>query len=168
MAIRTRPTRDPSEWSVSEMFKDGASIDMAVNGSVTPVDFKVTAAFRMRLSSMHFEILDVATDPGLFGGLAALANGVAVTIHDENDVQLFDLTEDETVKQNADWGTLAGLSETESVIDSAGAKPDMWNINVGLVELNLILEPGWYVQVKIQDNLSLIDHFHGGIHGRLV
>jgi hypothetical protein len=167
MAIRTRPTKAPLEWTFSEMMKDGSSIDMNVDGT-TPVNFKATATFRTRLTSLHFELTDAATDPSLFGGLAALTNGILLTIHDDNDVQVFDLTRDETVKQNADWGTVAGLSESATVIDSAGSKPDLWSINVDLTELEIILEPGWYVQTKIQDNLSLIDHFHGVAHGKLV
>ncbi len=167
MAIHDRLTRDPTAWAWNPMLKDGSSTAMNVNGSITPVDFKATAPYRVMLTSMHFELRDVGTDPGLFGGIAALTNGIQVSIHDESDTLLMDLTVDETIKTNGDWGSLGGTTSTESVIDAAGAKPDMWNITIGLVELDIILDPNWYVRVRVADNLTLVDHFHGGVHGHL-
>lgn len=69
---------------VNEFFVNGTSSDMAVNGSVTPVSFKIQPPIG-EIWHIHKIAIDMAHgsagDVGLFGDLAALTNGCQLNVY---------------------------------------------------------------------------------------
>ena len=156
----------PDEIFVQD-FSDGATTDMTVNGSVTAVDYRVTcpADKVLVLSLGEWHYADAGIEPLLFGGIAALANGVVVSVHDADDSMFASF---HAITHNLLWSHLGavnvGVIWQGATIDTLSVRWEMTrSIGYGIV-----LEPGQYVQTKIQDDLTALDHFEGSIHGRQI
>jgi hypothetical protein len=139
---------------VFEYLKNGGSIEMAVDGS-TPVEFRYTvpANTTVVLYRCNIIIRDLGITPFRFGALTALTNGLKIEIFNAADALLKSFTVDATIKNNAEFGNLAGVDTT---IDS-GAGGDAlyvrWTIaNSGAA---VKLTAGQYFQVTVQDNISV-------------
>ena len=83
-----------------------ATGDYSDDPGVGNTDFFFTASARCIIARMIVSVGDTggmrAEEYGDIG--AALTNGVLVHLHDADDVVTFDLTGQETVKTNAEWG----------------------------------------------------------------
>ena len=83
-ALKVHVVEDTSPV-VNRFFLDGASSDMSVDGSVTPVSFKIQPPLGESWH-VHKIALDMAHssagDVGLFGNLTALTNGCQLNLYD--------------------------------------------------------------------------------------
>jgi hypothetical protein len=158
----------PEEIFVEEFSLDGLGVsdDMAIDGT-TPAKFKVIcpADKVVILSLGEWHLADAGIEPELFGGIAQLANGVVVSVHDSDDSVIAQFS---PITHNIMW---AHLGATDTSIIWQGATTDQLTIRWEMtrsIGYGIYLTAGQYVQTLIQDNLSLLDHFEGTMHGRVI
>jgi len=129
-------------------------INMAVDGSVTPMYFKVTAGFRetLLINRLMIQIGDAGTlDAGQYGNRVILANGIELGVERDGEV-ILDLTKGLPVKTNADWA--AYCYDVSAIAFGAGDNyiAVRWTfIKDGKA---LRLDEGDSFFIKIQDNLT--------------
>jgi hypothetical protein len=117
--------------------------------------------------SLHFlstHIQDGGTfDPAKYGVLAALTNGVILSIYDEFDVEKLRITEN-PIKDNGEWfhygqtdfgAAGAGGMISHTLIDLAGGTDD-----------GLRLYPGQSLRITLNDNFTGLDAHDFLVHGR--
>ncbi len=141
---------------------NGSSIEMKVNGSVTPVIFKYTVPTGKILLLVRMIIyLSGSTDfaDDKFGNQTALTNGVEVAV-DSNVWEIW--------KDNIDLTTCMFDTEGRKVFakdtKSIGGRWTFSKEVGGPIEL----VAGEIISVTINDNLSGLDHFRAKIGGRLI
>lgn len=158
-----------AEHHLYEFLKNGASRDMVVDGSSTPVKFKYTVPVGKyaEIERINIVIEDGSIDPVQFGGLSALNNGVEIGAYDSGDVLARDFCGGFPIKSNADWGALAGIDNTPYY--GVGAALDSLNIRFSLYKGNeaLRLDAGEYLQFTINDAMSGIDKFVSMLQGKI-
>ncbi len=164
--VFTAPQLIPPGEILVDTFTNGGGDDMAVDGT-TPEAFKVIVpAGKVYILSMgEWHIADAGIEPLLFGGIAALSNGVIISVHDADDTQLAAFP---AVTSNIMWSHLgvvaAGIIWQGATIDTLTIR---WEMTRSL-GYSVYLTEGQYVQTLIQDNLSTLDHFEGTMHGRQI
>lgn len=158
----------PSELFVGNFSLNGAGVsdDMAVDGT-TPADFRVIVPADKVLIVHHIEwhILDGGIEPDLFGGIAALSNGVGVAFVGADDVDLWSYN---SITMNVMWSHLGALS---TAVIWQGATIDQFVVSWNISQIQgyvVYLTAGQYVETKISDDLQLLAHFEGTVHGRLI
>lgn len=163
----------PDEYIFS-LLDSGSGVDMNVDGG-TPVHFKYTVPTNHTayIERINFTLLDITMQNDLFGGLAALTNGVLVRAYDADDTLLLDFLDGEPIKQNSDFCLLAGTDAPVSAGAGADFLPIRWTVakaaeqNDGRLAA-LKLTEGQYIRVTVQDNLTGLDRFRGMVQGFLV
>ena len=149
----------------------GGSEQMAVDGSMTPVTFRLTAPAGIRyvLGTVNFYVLANGIRPGTFFGLAELTNGCLVRWLDPNDTVLMDFTDGVPIKRQNQLGALAGAEIL--FIDQLGmGAPDSWKAQWDFREEGnnlraLRIEPGYSLALTVRDNLTGITSFRALVHG---
>lgn len=136
------------------MLKDGASSDMAVDGT-TPVefDYQVPAGERFDLERINIVITDTNITNDKFGGITALTNGLTVEVIESDGTTLaFDFTADKKIRTNTDFAFFAG-SDTEifgsGLVDAVLVR---WTISKAGAPLRLDRQQ--YLRVTVSDNLT--------------
>ena len=108
-----------------EYFTNNGSIDMDVDGSVTPVNFSINANANRQVSikSMFVSIVDAGASLSEFGNLSALTNGV------------------EFIWESQDFGEIVIANELKSNFDFvafSGGSPAFGNSSTAFVAPNVI------------------------------
>jgi hypothetical protein len=127
----------------------GGTVEMNVDGSITPVKFRFTESTR-RIALHRINVYGIGSSlgPHKFVGLAALTNGLTIKLHSgDDDSVILDYTADRTIKIDADW-VLVYIRWT---LDKAGSPP--------------VMRVGDYVEITVNDNLSTITHFRAMAQG---
>ena len=159
-----------AEHHLYEYLKNGASRNMVVDGSGTPVKFKYTvpAGKYTEIERINIVIEDGSIDPAQFGGLAALGTGVEIAAYDAADALAKDFCAGFPIQSNADWGALTGPDNRPYY--GVGAALDSLNIRFSLYRGNeaLRLDAGEYLQFTINDALAGIDKFNAMIQGKIL
>ena len=138
--------------------KDGATIDMSVDGSSTPVKYKYTVPTDSRalITRVMIVILDKGPIPTKFGGVATLTNGLDIQIFDSDGTTvLVDFLDGAPITQNAEFGCLAGV---DIQID-AGAASDSLIVRWTLRDAgaSAVLTEGQIFQMTVNDDLTGLD-----------
>ena len=158
-----------AEHHLYEYLVNGASRDMVVNGSSTPVKFKypIPAGKYAEIERINIVIEDGSLDPAQFGGLSALENGVEIAAYDSSDVLTKDFCNGFPIQSNADWGALVGPDNRPYY--GTGAALDSLNVRFSLYKGNeaLRLDEGEYLQFTINDALAGIDKFFAMTQGKI-
>jgi len=133
------------------------SIDMNIDGSVTPVDFMVTCPPNRKIKGFSFAIiikdLDVWGDDR-YGGLDPLPNGVTGFLQRVGEPRQ-DWFAQLPVRTNTDWLTYCHASTNSQFEKSVRFEYDFRKEGPGLH-----LYPGDYGGISINDDLTLLDgHF---------
>lgn len=147
------------------------SQDMRVNGSTTPVEFKVSGLDgRDRyISSISFEITDASATLDRFGSLAALTNGIEIEYTNPSVAGVVSLTPI-TLKTNFDFirlcqgtpafGDGATVFRASNVRgNSEGYIPDLDLRAVFGLHFGIRLTAADSLVIRINDNVSSIDGF---------
>lgn len=147
--------------------KNGASSDMAVDGSSTAVHFDVSASSGpLYIERCNVEIIDGAITPTKFGGVAALANGLLVKVASaDGTTDVFDFLDGASIKKNADWVLLAGVDNPVSAAAGDDEFSVRWTLSKGLGE-PLYLAAGRRLRFTVQDDLSGLTSFQIMAQGR--
>ncbi len=157
----TDPFIDPKDAVYKHMKNPiGNSINLNVNGSITPVSFRYTCpdTTNVVLVRMNIQMDDNAITYAKFGGIAALSNGVLIRICDREGKVNVDLLDGQTVKTNLNLAWLAGfdvLTDTAVLV--------RWTLE--RAGKQLLLRPGDFIELVVQDNLSSITAFSIMIQG---
>ena len=147
---------------------DATVIDMDVNGVVTAVAFRYTSpdARWARVRRCNLAMIDGSITPSKFGGIdLSGGTGATVKLHAKGGGELFDFMEGSTLKDNTDFAHLAGVDAP--IIPAAG--DDAFSVRWTLNKMgdDIYLEPGDYLEVVIQDDISALTKFRWSVQGRL-
>jgi hypothetical protein len=142
---------DPSAF-VLEFLLDGASDDMLVDGSVTPVEFEkgptvASEVWSIRELLLTFTADDFSFDGVSFGPNTALTNGIKIEIVKDSVAEEVFL-----VKQNEDFLRVPGRTP---LINNTGPK-DVLGAALSFQGLVLNQVDGDLVRVTIQDDLTSV------------
>jgi hypothetical protein len=148
----------------SSYLLDGATADMAVDGSGTPVIYRYTvpsdtkiALTRCLLSIEHGAAAFVASN---FGARAALANGLEISVTPLGGAKI--------ILEN--WKTNRQVRDTMFDFDQTfrtdGVYTGRWTFSKDLNEEGMLVVPGDVVEIKVQDNLSTLDYLSLRIKGK--
>ena len=151
-----------------QCFRDsGSSMDMNVDGSTTPVSFRVTAPAgkSVHLERVLFMIEDGAIRLNRFGGTAVLSNGLTIKLFDENDNELIDFLDGATIKRLGDFTLIAGTDN----VAAAASGDDTWTCRWTISKAGspLFMQAGHYLEVLVQDNLSSVSIFRAEAQGMM-
>ena len=132
-----------------------------VNGSVTPVVFKIqpSADQAMEIGEVIIHIEDVGGfDSGKYGNAIIMANGIEVGVYNtSNDALLRDMLDGIDVLTNHDWGRTA---QDIQYLDFGTGNPGLfarWTFNGGEP---IELTEDEYLGITINDDLTgLVEHF---------
>ena len=134
---------------------------MNVNGSITPVLFKIVCptGWRYEIHNANIHIGDAGAIKGdTYGAVAALTNGVEFTAHEIDDTLLVNLFDQHSVKYNGDFPVIAKIR----LANFGSGTNEFLGINYNFLESfgsPVTLEAGQYLQFKVQDDLTgLLDH----------
>jgi len=153
----------PHEKHIYKFLSNGTVVEMNVDGAASTTTFKYTATGDSVIIRINVLLMDTATAPSKFGGIASLTTGVLLGIFDSDGTQVLDFCDGQPIKTNADWGLLAG---TDSNVD-AGAGEDAASIRWTIAKSG---SPGWlpkdyYIAFTIQDDLEAIGSFRAMVQG---
>ena len=155
------------------------SIEMAVNGAITPVSFRAPIPTGLGITGLvldaHFYLCDTAIRPSRFAGQAALTNGCKLSFRTVanaviplgGQVEVSAIGEDTAYKTNADWITAVGTS-FEYWDGGANDHLFAWDFPIHEWGISIELKEGEYLEMLIRDDLSAIDSFQGAIVCRFV
>lgn len=146
----------------------GNSVEMNVNGSVTPQEFSVTVPAGQTLvaNRINLHILDGGMRASFFGGLATLTNGVNIKIVDEEGNTDKDFTTNfGNIKQNSDFFMLAGVDGVIEASLGDDVLPVRWTISKAGRSVNL--KGGSKVIITVNDDLTGLSRFRAMLQGWL-
>jgi len=158
-------------------YRNAGSVDMAVNGSVTPVEFSLGSpgpSWDLLLFSTALHLADNTSMSALdFGGGGggggnALTNGLRFYIKDDQGVEVADFLAGETIKTNADIAAFAGF-QTSMIGQNQRGLVAEWRIVNMTGGRPMRLPPGWTANILVQDNLTtMVDHFEATAQGFMI
>ena len=170
--ITANTTRAPldAEYMIYSLLRvDGGpagSPEMNV-ASATDFEYIAPAGATAFIERVLFTAQNTAMLPAKFIGLTALTNGLTVKVLNSDDEEIFDFLNGLTIKDNTDFGLLAGPDAP--IRDTSQVQQDelivRWTI--GRSGHVLRLPAGWKFQVKVQDNLSAITKLRVQVQGWL-
>lgn len=141
----------PAEQFKHTFAKNLTSNDVNING-LTPKPFDIEG---IHLYRVIFYMLDTNIYPALFGGIAALANGITVKCVEADGTVVVDFLDGGALKCNADFGLLAGADVP--VDPGIGNGDDQLIISWDLTHSSgqsLDLTDGRKLRLTVQDDLS--------------
>ncbi len=170
---------DPDgQLPIMQFFKISGSLDLAVDGSVTPqvAVCQPAAGVLWYINLLSIVILKATSRPDYYGGIDLSAGtGCLVQLKGKivaggPDVVMFDLTADKAIKSLADY-TAAGGEEAQII--STGVTPDLTTVrypfttrNRKAVELDGDLDQR--LEFTIQDDLTGLDQHNVSVLGGAV
>lgn len=139
----------------SRHMRDAAgSEDMAVNGSVTPVEFTLeprAGEKALILSQAVITIVDTGNfDSGSYGNNVILTNGILVELVSDTGVVLVDLLDGDPVKTNPEWAQNTGNLTLYTFGSGDNVATIVWNAPGN----QIILDANTILRVTIQDDLT--------------
>jgi hypothetical protein len=139
----------------TEFLENAGSPDMAVDGSVTPVEFEsatIATGELIRATRLIVTIQGGAnTRPDNYGSIAALGNGCILEFWDHNGVKQT-LTA-EAVKTNGEWRSYChDLEPYESA--TASILSVRWTFTKGGTDI--LMRPGAFFRFTVRDDLSTL------------
>lgn len=150
---------------LSTYLLDGSTINMAVDGSVTPVIYRYTVPANTRVSIVRsFITLEhgaAAFAPGVFAALGAeLTNGVEISVTPSGGSKVvLEL-----------WKTNRHVRDTffdfDQTFRTDGIYTGRWTFANDLNGNGIVLKTGDVFDFKIQDDLSAVSYFSFKIKGR--
>lgn len=132
------------------------SIDMNIDGSVVPVDFRLLCppGRTLYLEDVSVFIQDEGNFAAAgYGGIATLAVGTSLGIKTTSGM-IVDVTDQLPIRSNSDW--LAYAFKTESYDFSAGQSVLSFNYNLNSSGRPLVLGPGMEWFATVNDDLSAL------------
>lgn len=140
----------------------GGSIDMGVNGSVTPVEFfKTIPTGRIfELARIQVSIHDASPNPGNYGGGAALTNGVDLFFRAVDGTE-YDLLDGRPIKTNDHYNHLDGI-DTKYYVAPGATGDDYLSSRISFNKWTtkgepILMLPGESIVAVINDNLEGLD-----------
>lgn len=145
-----------------KLLKDGASSDLRVDGSSTPVAFEVKTASAKQylIQRVNFLIEDSNIAPAKFGGINnGLTTGLKIeAIAANGTTVLRDFLDGLTIKKGFEFAFLSG---SDQVLDAAGTGSDAlvvsWDFEGIGGPLHLLEDES--LRVTVQDDLLALDSF---------
>jgi hypothetical protein len=155
------------------MRETDGNLHMHIDGSVTPRRFLYPfyawqKGENIIVTDVSITMIDNGMRPDRFGGInGGLANGITITVEDENDNVILDVMDGTTVKNNMEWSHLAGAGI--GIWDKGtGADGFLIDWRPDSTGLSLRLKPGHRLVFTINDDLSSIAHFAAMVQGHLM
>jgi hypothetical protein len=152
---------------VGVYLKDGASREMSVDGSVTPVDFEfvVPAARRLQLAAITIQIVDnMAHTASSYGGGSALTNGMALEV--DTGTVVIDLLDGFPITTNSQWTGFAFLYEYTDVGSGDNVSTWHWEDHrAGSMFSVVEIDSGGVVSCRVSDDLTGISSATMFLHG---
>jgi hypothetical protein len=132
--VHTHPPRNESIQSLPfrSYFLNGASNDMRVDGSSTPVEFSIDADadYDYFIKSMSVKLSDPSAKLDKFGNLTALTNGVSFRWESQ---EIGELTIHDGIKDNLEFFRLS--KQKAEIIDLSGGGADAIVVTIDLAEM---------------------------------
>ena len=150
------------------MRESGGSEEMAVNGSVTAVEFEfenTDPLLKAVIARTLWNIVDASPTAIKFGGITALTNGLLVELVNPADVVVFDFLDGVPIKQNAQFGNLGGVDWNLTAGAGTGAVTVRWSLFKTGREI--LVPPGFKIRLTVQDDLSALDSMMVSVQGYL-
>lgn len=143
------------------------SIDMTVNGSVTPQEFQISppAGTSWDVTKVVFHIEDSTTmDDGTFGGINALTNGIV--LQSRNGIYKNEFN----IKRNGDFSLFATKQYVDKPPSGTGYAINATRTFAGQNEtgVTIRLTEGDTLVLIVQDDLTGLDVFNIVVHGHVV
>ncbi len=163
------PTRfvRPTDF-IMEFFRNGGgSMEMAVDGSITPVEFEWKNEEPIKnavCARLLWDILDGSPTTTKFGGIiGGLTNGVLMQLVDAADAVVLDFTDGDPIKQNHQFARMVGTDWALTI----GAGVDAVNVRWSLFKTGkeLLVPPGFKLRVTIRDDLTTVDSMSVSMQG---
>ncbi|MDB4306312.1 hypothetical protein N9980_01980 [bacterium] len=154
---------------LEKFLANASSIDMNVDGSVTPVNFTYTvpANDEAFISRCNIYIQDASPSPILFGGIAALTNGLLIEVLDSGLSVIKTFNAQKPTQDNSDFVSLAGVDVRYQ--SGAGAGDDVairWTFANHSGGDTLQLRQNETFRVRVRDNLTALTAFRWVLQGR--
>ncbi len=159
----------PTDAVIRRYFRNSTNkVDMNVNGSVTPVEYKfvVPTGGEFLLLGMRVGLIDARLDPNKFGDIARLSRGLDFELRDDQNAVVLDLTDGEKIKRNADFAMIDG-GDFSRIEGSANALLLSSWVASGDDE-PIILPAGSSIVAVVRDNLTKLEFFRMLVKGRFV
>lgn len=162
---------DPRNLIVKNL-QNGGSAEMAVNGSITPVNFDYVVPEGFRFFWYRFIIMmsDGAKvfNATEFGTIPALTNGCTISIIDDQltpaeAISVNALMGSGAFKKNADFAQLAG-NDVQTLVDGRGIAA-RWTLSRMTGGHPTMLPSGWGVRFTINDDLTALDEVRSCVQG---
>lgn len=142
---------------------DGSgNIHMNINGSITPVEFKITCPPKTiyRIHRVIVQIQDSGTfDANSYGNKLELTNGVQILTHRPTRVVPYsDITAQLPIRTNAKWGAYS----YDTTLLSYGTGDSVLSIRYTVTKdgAHMQLGPGESLILRVNDDLTgLVDHY---------
>lgn len=155
---------------VFKYIREGANLEMNVNGSITPVEYKYTvpAGKFFYWTRTVFHVKDSGSKPNDFGGIGGgLTNGLLMSVRDSGDAELVDLLDTLPIKTNSDHAHLASVDV--DIKDAQGGADDSFVVRWTLEKAGaaMVLQPAEYFMVTVRDDLQALTSFLISVHGLL-
>lgn len=143
----------------SDWLKDGATVNMGVNGAPTVYKFNADTV-PLLIRRVDFELRDSGTiNRSGFGALAALTTGIKVEVFDGADASQLDFTAGQPIKTNGHWALLPGAElRVAGLSNGFGVQ---WDLDRGLGSGGLYLPKNYYLGVTIDDDLTGLADLRG-------
>ena len=153
---------------VYELVEDsGATVSMAVDGSVVPVnyEYEVPNNQDVIINRINFLIIDAGIVPTDFGGInGGVTNGIIIQAIDaDGSTILISFINGMSIKSNAEFHLLAGTD----VFRDSGPGEDILDVSWVLSETGrgLFLTAGQRLRIIIQDDLTGLTDFRAMVQG---
>lgn len=159
-------TSKEADQFVFEFLRNGASRDMNVDGSVTPVNFDWVASADTKVERINFFIEDANIQPSKFGGLTALSTGCLIKALDTDGTTVIkDFYDGETIKTHQEFNPLAGIDTGTTAAAGDDVAPTRWTISKAGASLLLLKDQR--IRFTVQDALGGLTKFYAMLHGTL-
>ena len=150
--------------------RSNGSKDMNIDGSVTPVTFSVEhhrAVMDMDIFRVNMVILDAGPAASEFGGIPnGLTNGLLIRVMDSQGNILLDFLDGLTIRNNSDFGLLAGPDWP--IVTGAGTDAVSVRWTIAKAGDSVVLNKGDRFEVVVQDDLTSLDSFRIQVQGIFV
>lgn len=141
---------------------ESGSIEMNVDGSVTPVNFYVTAPSDHVYYIWNFngKVEDVGNfEANTFGNLSKLTVGCGLFLTD-NQGFIRELTNQHKIRDNSDWGVYAYDTSIMDLNVGTGPAALHWSFDLHKEGAPFKLLNGWSLYWQVADDLTGLESFH--------
>ena len=148
---------------------NGGSMNTTGAGSAKTFRYTVPAGNKFEWYRTTVMMHDTGIDGSTYGGVASLATGVQMVVVDSDETVLIDFTsslDSGGIKQNAQWGLLAGVDvniTTGSVQDTVLVRWTIANAAGG----PMLLKAGQYIAAVVRDDLTGITRYQTQVQGSI-